>query len=160
MESPTQPESPDYLEGADEVIEAERALANGGGMEAGMWLVYARTRYAKTWFYMSEADEIAQREIQNGRNFADVQRDCQSRQKLTHTSSANPSSAEQEKQFPINMEKTHPTEEELSQYAQFQLPVDHAKAVGEHLRNCSECNSRYRDKHQHRPGAPPVPDRQ
>jgi hypothetical protein len=55
------------------------------------------------------------------------------------------------------MENGHLTEKELSQFAWFQLTVDHAEAAKEHLRTCSECNARYRERHQQRPGAPVVP---
>lgn len=76
-----EPKIADYLEGADEIMEAEQALSSGGGLEAGIWLVYVRTRYAKAWFYLSEADEIAQLELRDGKDFADVKRHWELRQK-------------------------------------------------------------------------------
>ena len=51
------------------------------------------------------------------------------------------------------MENGHPTEKELSEFAWFQLSLDHAEAIKEHLRTCLECNAQYRERHQRRPGA-------
>ena len=54
------------------------------------------------------------------------------------------------------MNDGHPTDQQLSQFARFELNIEHAELVKEHLSTCSECNAKYRQTHQMRPGAPRV----
>lgn len=56
-----------------------------------------------------------------------------------------------------NMENGHPTDQELSRFARFELSPDHARAVSQHLRTCSECNEQYRKKHEGRSDSPAAP---
>ena len=56
------------------------------------------------------------------------------------------------------MESEHPTDQELDDFVHFHLTADKAHAVGEHLRICAECNTRYRQRYGGKPGVPAVPD--